>query len=130
MRAVGFFSELRPGWGFPLDGLMRDAVNTVGEPDEAAVLGYLRGGAGIWSETGAGADVLDPGGPVMAGIGSLYTDGTWLWRQDLAYYLATYHVSLPPDFLAHVREADHLVPDVPEARLMEILRRDLGIPMG
>ncbi|MFE4702008.1 hypothetical protein ACFRIC_33565 [Streptomyces sp. NPDC056738] len=102
----------------------------MGEPDEAAVLGYLRGGAGIWSETSAGADVLDPGGPVMTGIGSLYTDGSWVWRQDLAYYLGTYHVSLPPDFLAHVRDSRHRVPPVPEARLTEILTRDLGIPMN
>jgi len=46
---------------------------------------------------------------------------------DLAYHLGTYHVTLPRDFLTHVRKARYRVPDVPEARLLEILTHDLGI---
>ncbi|MFD5633754.1 hypothetical protein ACFWJM_06360 [Streptomyces sp. NPDC127077] len=113
-----------------MSGLLKDSVRPGGEPDEAEIIGYLGRGAGIWAETSAGSDVLDPEGPVMSGIGSLYTDGTWLWRQDLAYYLGTYHVSLPRDFLTHVRKARYRVPDVPETRLVEILTRDLGIGMN
>ncbi|MEU1200758.1 hypothetical protein ABZ446_31690 [Streptomyces sp. NPDC005813] len=127
IRPVGFFSELAPGWGLPLDGLLRDAVNPTGEPDEAKIVSYLRNGAGIWSEMSAGPDVLDPQAPGLSGIGSLYTDGTWLWREDLPYYLGKYHVSLPSEFVAHVRLAHHQVPEVSEPRLMEILQRDLGI---
>ncbi|MEW2162925.1 hypothetical protein AB0912_07980 [Streptomyces sp. NPDC007084] len=129
IRTVGFFSELSPGWGFPLDGLMRDAVNPAGEADEADIVAYLRSGTGIWSEMSAGPDVLDPEAPDLSGIGSLFTDGTWLWRQDLPYYLAKYHVSLPPDFLSHVRNAGYRVPAVPEERLVEIFTRDLGMTM-
>ncbi|MFI0967432.1 hypothetical protein ACH4S8_39490 [Streptomyces sp. NPDC021080] len=124
---MGFFHELDPGWAFPGDGLLRDAARPVGEPDEAEIVAYLGQGVAIWSETSAGTDVLDPEGPVLSGIGSLSTDGTWLWRQDLPYYLGTYHVSLPRDFLAHVRRARYRVPEVPEARLTGILTRDLGI---
>ncbi|MFF4539155.1 hypothetical protein [Streptomyces aureus] len=130
IRVVGFFRELEPGWGLPPDGFLRDAVNPVGEQDEARILGYLGQGAGIWSEMSAGPDVLDPQGPLLSGIGSLSTDGTWLWRQDLPYYLGTYHVSLPPDFLTHVRSARYRVAKVPEARLLEILTGDLGIAVG
>ncbi|MFJ6837481.1 hypothetical protein [Streptomyces sp. NPDC091209] len=106
---------------------MRDSVKATGEPDEAKIIAYLRNGAGIWSEMSAGPDVLDPDAPVLSGVGSLYTDGTWLWRQDLLYYLGTYHVCLPRDFLTHVRKARYRVPAVPETRLLEILARDLGI---
>ncbi|KAB1987024.1 hypothetical protein F8144_19790 [Streptomyces triticiradicis] len=77
----------------------------------------------------AGPDVLDPEASELSGIGSLYTDGIWLWRQDLSYYLAKYHVSLPPDFVTQVRNARHQVPEVPESRLVEILTQDLGIEM-
>ncbi|WP_432174464.1 hypothetical protein [Streptomyces sp. Tue6028] len=127
IRPVGFFSELDPGWGLPHGGFMRDAMNPAGEPDEAKIVSYLRSGAAIWSETSAGPDVLDPEAPGLCGIGSLYTDGTWLWREDLPYYLGTYHLSLPAEFVAHVRAAHHQVPEVPETRLMEILERDLGV---
>ncbi|MCX4989221.1 MULTISPECIES: DUF4279 domain-containing protein [unclassified Streptomyces] len=129
VRPAGFFPELAPGWGLPLDGPMRDSVKATGEPDEAEIIAYLRNGAGIWSEMSAGPDVLDPEAPDLSGIGSLYTDGTWLWRQDLPYYLGRYHVSLPPDFVTHIRNAHHRVPEVPEKRLLEILTRDLGIDM-
>ncbi|MFE2826346.1 hypothetical protein [Streptomyces sp. NPDC059271] len=127
IRTVGFFSELSPGWGFPLDGLLRDHVNATGEADEEKIVAYLRGGTGIWSEMSAGPDVLDPEAPTLPGIGSLFTDGTWLWRQDLPYYVAKYHISLPSDFIAHVRNAEYRIPQVPEQRLMEIFTQDLGM---
>jgi hypothetical protein len=129
IRSVGFFSELSPGWGFPLDGSIKDFVNPAGEPDEPEMIAYLRNGVGIWSEMSAGPDVLDPEAPDLLGIGSLYTDGTWFWRHDLAYYLGKYHVSLPAEFVNHVRESHHEVPKVPESRLVEILTQDLGMDL-
>ncbi|CAL9496646.1 hypothetical protein [Streptomyces sp. enrichment culture] len=130
VRAVGFFDELSPGWGFPTDGAIKDAVRSSADADEHRLVEYLRRGSGIWSEMGAQADVLDPGGPVLVSAGSLLTDGVWLWRDDLAYYVAKYHPVLPSDFVARARELDYRPPEVPESRLVEILTRDLGIPMG
>ncbi|MFH8442598.1 hypothetical protein ACH4D3_15390 [Streptomyces sp. NPDC018026] len=130
VRAVGFFDELAPGWGFPTDGTIRDAVRSSADTDEHRLVEYLRQGSGIWSEMGAQADVLDPEGPVLVSAGSLLTDGGWLWREDLAYYVGRYHLALPGDFVARVRELSHRPPEVPESRLVEILTRDLGIPMG
>ncbi|MFF0591063.1 hypothetical protein ACFYWD_34415 [Streptomyces sp. NPDC003781] len=130
VRAVGFFDELSPGWGFPTDGAIKDAVRSSADADEHRLVEYLRRGSGIWSEMGAQADVLDPGGPVLVGAGSLLTDGVWLWRDDLAYYVAKYHLVLPSDFVARARELGHRPPEVPASRLVEILTRDLGVPMG
>jgi hypothetical protein len=79
---------------------------------------------------GAQADVLDPEAPTLVSGGSLLTDGTWLWRDDLAYYVDRYHLALPADFVARVRELGYSPPEVPQSRLVEILTRDLGIPMG
>ncbi|OSP38959.1 hypothetical protein B7767_34455 [Streptomyces sp. 13-12-16] len=77
----------------------------------------------------AGPDVLDPDAPNMTGIGSLITDGTWLWREDLSYYIAKYHVSLPNDFLERIRSLDYTAPTVLESRLIEISTEDLGISL-
>ncbi|MFE1440925.1 hypothetical protein [Streptomyces sp. NPDC058739] len=130
LRSVGFFTELAPGWGLPLDGSIQDAVRPAGEPDEHLIVAYLRRGTGLWSEMSAGPDVLDPEAPHLTAIGSLYTDGTWLWREDLPYYLATYHLALPAAFVDHVREHGHAAPRVPEARLVEIATQDLGLDLG
>ncbi|CAM5475052.1 hypothetical protein STENM327S_08287 [Streptomyces tendae] len=130
VRAVGFFDELSPGWGFPTDGTIEDAVRSSADNDERRLVAYLRRGSAIWSETGAQADVLDPEGPTLVSAGSLLTDGVWLWRDDLAYYVDKYHLVLPGDFVKRARELDYRPPEVPESRLVEILTRDLGIPMG
>ncbi|MCF2435152.1 hypothetical protein LV779_13180 [Streptomyces thinghirensis] len=79
---------------------------------------------------GAQTDVLDPDGPTLVGNGSLFTDGIWLWREDLSYYVARYHLALPREFVAHVRGLEYSPPQVPESRLVEILTQDLGISMG
>jgi hypothetical protein len=129
VRAVGFFSELSPGWGFPEEGLMSDAVRSDGDPDESDIVAYLRDGPEIWSEMSAGTDVLDPQGPTLVAIGSLHTDGSWLWRKDLPYYVAKYHLSLPVEFIAHVRGLEYKIPELPESRLIRILAEDLGIDM-
>ncbi|MFF5159845.1 hypothetical protein ACFY3N_27095 [Streptomyces sp. NPDC000348] len=129
IRPVGFFTELSPGWGLPENGSIKDAVRPSGHPDERRILDYLRSGTEIWSEMSAGPDVLDPEAPNMTGIGSLITDGTWLWREDLPYYIAKYHVSLPDDFLEHIRSLDYAAPTVPESRLIEISTEDLGISL-
>lgn len=129
VRTVGFFTELAPGWGFPAEGSITDAVRDFGVADESRVVSYLRGGAWIWAEMGAERDVLDPEGPTLVSAGSLCTDGAWVWREDLSYYLATYHLALPDDFVTRVRELAYSPPVVPESRLVEIATRDLGISM-
>ncbi|WP_309062143.1 hypothetical protein [Streptomyces sp.] len=130
IRPIGFFTELSPGWGLPEDGSIKDAVRPTGEPDEQNILEYLRNGTEIWSEMSAGPDVLDPEAPNMTGIGSLVTDGTWLWREDLPHYVAKYHVSLPREFLEHVRSLKYTAPAVSESRLIEISTEDLGMDLG
>jgi hypothetical protein len=129
IRPVGFFTELSPGWGLAETGSIKDAVRPSGEPDETSILEYLRNGTGIWSEMSAGPDVLDPEAPDLTGIGSLYTDGTWLWREDLPHYVAKYHVSLPYEFIEHIRDLDYKAPSVAETRLIDIATQDLGIDM-
>jgi hypothetical protein len=129
IRPVGFFSELSPGWVLAESGSIKDAVRFSAGPDESRILDYLRNGTAIWSEMSAGPDVLDPDAPDLPGVGSLFTDGTWLWREDLPYYVAKYHVSLPDEFVAHTRDLNYETPPVLDTRLIDIATQDLGIHM-
>jgi hypothetical protein len=40
------------------------------------------------------------------------SDGDWVWRQDLAYFVERYRIRLPEEFLRHVRS-------VPTGRVAE-----------
>ncbi|WP_192581016.1 hypothetical protein [Micromonospora noduli] len=60
---------------------------------------------------GAEIDVLGSGRHLVGGA-SVLTDGEWLWRDDLRYYLATYRVQLPTEFLETVRGNDYRVPEL------------------
>ena len=41
---------------------------------------------------------------------TLFTDGTWAWRDGLAYYVETYHLELPPEFTAHMASNNWEIP--------------------
>ncbi|MFJ7786642.1 MULTISPECIES: hypothetical protein [Streptomyces] len=129
INPVGFFSELNPGWGLPESGSIRDAVRSSGETDEAEIVSYLLHGTEIWSEMSAGPDVLDPEGQLLTGIGSLRTDGEWIWRGDLSHYVSRHHVALPDQFVTHIRDSHYSPPKVPESRLVAIATEDLGMSL-
>lgn len=96
-----------------LNDLVRDAPG----PHEADVLAYLRQGmvCGVYNDRGLLSDVLNPrrridGLPAEEGTAPLQpnlllTDGVWVWPGALVFYLATYHLRLPDEFLAHAARA-------------------------
>ncbi|MFD7057973.1 hypothetical protein [Streptomyces sp. NPDC059906] len=129
INPVGFFSELSPGWGLPESGSIREAVRPSGEADEAGIVSYLLSGTEIWSEMSAGPDVLDADGPLLTGIGSLYTDGEWVWRGDLSHYVSKHHVALPDQFVTRIRDANYSPSKVPDNRLVAIATEDLGMTL-
>ncbi|CAL9581804.1 hypothetical protein [Streptomyces sp. Tu 3180] len=113
---LGFYDELDGRSGQP-NGSIRDAVRSVGEPDEAELVAYLDSGHVLIDVMEGGHDVIT-GDPHRhsPGCSSLVTDGTWLWRQDFPHYLETHHVSLPDAFLDHVRGLDHQMPTITVAQ--------------
>ncbi|MEE1930954.1 hypothetical protein V1J52_22710 [Streptomyces sp. TRM 70351] len=65
------------------------------------------------------SDVLGSGRYVIGGD-SIVTDGEWVWRRDLGFYVRRYHVRLPEEFLNRVRSFGYTVPLVDDERLKEI----------
>ncbi|MFF4209693.1 hypothetical protein ACFYZE_10160 [Streptomyces sp. NPDC001796] len=43
-----------------------------------------------------------------------------MWRGDLRFYLHTYHVALPVDFLQSIRAANYARPELQPERVDEI----------
>ncbi|MFI1259191.1 hypothetical protein ACH4U6_36440 [Streptomyces netropsis] len=94
---------------------MRDAPG----PDEREIGAYLRGGHVLFASVGVVDDVLGSGESIVGG-GSLFTDGEWVWRGDLWFYVTTYHLTLLDEFVTRARAAGFQVPAVGQGRLMEL----------
>jgi hypothetical protein len=79
------------------------------QPDEDRIAAYLKEGALLVACPGVVGDVLDSGvkdvqdPAVPIGSAHILTDGAWAWPADLEYYVRTYHVRLPADFIEHMR---------------------------
>ncbi|MDT0416209.1 hypothetical protein RM574_11975 [Streptomyces sp. DSM 41982] len=116
---LGFFSGLPGARPRPARdaGPLRAATRARGESDEPELLAYLRAGLLLHVVRAALPDVLAPRTPPLTRAASLLTDGTWVWRLDLAHYVARAHVRLPVDFLSAVRARAHVPPEVDAGRL-------------
>lgn len=123
---VGFFRELADDEpGLPS---LRDAVRPVAHPDAERIVAYLKAGVGLAGVGCYVGDVLNPSAQFAISPG-LETDGVWLWRADLAYYVATYHVELPDEFVTHMRKNGWIVPELSEAD-EDLLGKQLYREMG
>jgi hypothetical protein len=91
------------------------------EPLEDAdlVTQYLDSGYVLIDMMDVERDVLDPEQEILSGS-SIMTEGEWLWRQDLSYYVRRHHVALPLDLLTTIRERRYTVPPVDEERLIAL----------
>jgi len=54
------------------------------------------------------------------GGSAIHTDGTYYWRNDTAWYVEEYGISLPYTFLAHAEALHWRVPTLAEERVLEI----------
>jgi hypothetical protein len=121
MQIADFFQELwSPSFGTPR-GSVRDFLAPEAYADAERITEYLRGGHEIVSVMGTSKDVLGTGRTVLGGD-SIFSDGEWVWRGDLWFYVRTHHVALPEEFLARIRQHDYQVPPEDEAQIVEIAK--------
>ncbi|HEX8632049.1 MAG TPA: hypothetical protein VF755_28145 [Catenuloplanes sp.] len=95
-----------------------DKVMPADLPDLDDVVAYLNSGPRIIDMMDVADDVFDPSRQILNGS-SIHTDGAWLWREDLAYYLKRHRVAVPDDLLALIRERTYVVPPLDEHALRE-----------
>ncbi|MFC0003500.1 hypothetical protein [Micromonospora siamensis] len=111
MRTVGFFRELGPDPAEVYAESIHDHLGAAPLPDTPRVVQYLREGHGLIDVMGAEPDVLGSDRRLVGGA-SVMTDGEWIWRDDLSFYLATYQVSLSREFVESVRANHYQVPQL------------------
>jgi hypothetical protein len=119
LRPVGFFRELRHG--LPDGPSLREAMRDESDPFEAPVIAYLRGAATLVTTGRMAQDVLAHVSDI-APLATL-TDGEWMWPADLAYYVETYHVRLPAEFLEHAAAHGWQAPKLTSHQLTEAAKR-------
>jgi hypothetical protein len=70
-------------------------------------------------------DCLDDAKPAVARR-EIATDGQWVWPRDLAYYVETYGVALPDDFIQNMRQRRWQPPTLSSEELAVVKRQHLG----
>lgn len=122
MEQLGFFRELPHG---DPDGPSLLEAERRTRDDEAAIVRYLAESPVLAVSGSVVHDILDPQHPV-AGRNAVRTDGSWIWPDDLAYYVATYHVDLPAEFIEHGTQAHWAVRTLSQAELEELEQEMFG----
>ena len=114
---VGFFRELRHGsaYGPSIHDHRRDPA----QPDEARIVQYLSAAATLAATGSMAAGALDATRKAVARLETA-TDGKWVWPRDLAYYVDTYHIVLPSEFVEHMRRGSWNPPSLSREDLMRI----------
>ena len=116
LKRIGFFRELEHGdpEGPSLVASCRDSQR----PIEADIVAYLKEGCLLVGTPGVTTNFFSS--EQVVGSPDILTDGIWAWPSDLAFYLETYHVELPNEFVEHVNRNSFCVPqalDVSEVEL-------------
>ncbi len=96
LTSVGYYKEMPQGK--ESDPSIYEFINR-GEPQlKEKICAYLDEGIVVIVCPGVTRDIVDENaGPT--GTGSACTDGTWLWPDDLSYYVSKYNISIPEAFL-------------------------------
>lgn len=119
-KKVGFFFENS-------ENEQRSQLNAIknneAHPKEAKVIQYLMSGIDVGVTMIVEHDYLKVP-PELLGEAILKSDGEWVWPTSLAYYVRSYHISLPEEFLAKMERenwrvsSDKVVtPEVPEGHI-------------
>lgn len=78
------------------------------QDEEARIVEYLNSGELFIFCPGVRFDAVFPS-DLIIGTGSVKTDGTWVWPDTLPYYVSKYHVRIPPEFIAHMRQQHWMI---------------------
>ncbi len=117
VRVVGLFRELeRTTRELPS---LRESVDSLDQETAARVANYLGAGEPVVDVMGISRDPIDAR-TIISGGPSLETDGEWVWRADLKYFVEKYRVQLPDEFIEHVNAQSGVTLSAEERRNLPI----------
>ncbi|MEV0433793.1 hypothetical protein [Nocardia sp. NPDC050413] len=106
LKPVAMYREMYEGTHDELPSV-HDASTGAVEDDREQILNYMRKARAILDVMGEAPDLFTEGADIEGGP-SLYSDGVWIWREDSLKYLAEQSITLPAEFLEHVRSLDYV----------------------
>lgn len=102
------------------------AARAAAEHDwESSAVRYLEHGTVVMASPSWEDDLLDEQAGKICQL-ALRTDGEWIWPNSLAYYVRTYHVELPREFLDRMAARSWVAPELEQDEVDEISRRHRG----
>lgn len=117
---IGFFSELKSGSSGVFRGSIMDSLRELPGSGEAELISYLKSGIPVVDMMESEVDVIS-GDRHITGSSSLLTDGEWVWREDLRYYVGRYHVDLGEKFSDHARARRYKIREVSLSEIDSII---------
>ncbi|MHB9133133.1 MAG: hypothetical protein ACYDBB_18855 [Armatimonadota bacterium] len=108
LKLAGFYKEL--SYGIDYNGSIQSIVQTMPGMNDELIVKYLHEGVLFAVSPGIVYDVLS-NEEIAIGTRAILTDGVWAWTAELDYYVKEYHISLPCDFISHMRDNDWKIPN-------------------
>ena len=96
---------------------LKDGVGKLTSGDIPKIVIYLKSGVPLIVTPGSANDVLSED-IISVGPPHIMTDGVWMWRNDLAYYVEKYRIELPEAFIAHMKQQHWKIGEVDTLALM------------
>ena len=87
LYAFGYYKEMPHGQ--VTDPCMEEFINQEDVEQAEMICNYLRNGSALIVSPGETVDILHPE-KGFSGTATAYTDGTWVWPGDLAYYVESF----------------------------------------
>lgn len=100
MKVIGVFKELEDTEA-ELESI-HDFANKLSKPEWDLIVKYLKESVHVMTYMGVSFDPFATGRKAISGGYSICSDGEWIWRVDLLYFVEHYRIGLPREFIDHV----------------------------
>lgn len=90
----------------------------VSDEQKEAILSFLGSGTPVISFFGLKPDAINLN--LISGSGDFITDGTWIWKDTLTYYIRTYSFMPPEYFYTHMQSKSYIAETVDTDRILEV----------
>lgn len=95
-KRVGFYKEMEHGK--ETDDSILEHINKESDDFVSNICNYLESGVVFIVSPGTVTDVINEDNGAIA-TPSIYTDGKWVWPEDLSYYVKNYKLRIPKEFV-------------------------------
>ncbi len=107
LTTQGYYKEMPHGE--PTNPSIKEFIGKEDVSMVDKIYSYLTSGVPLAATPGIVNDVINPDKGI-AGSPSAFTDGTWIWPGDLAYYVKNYRLKLSDEFIKTMVDNDWSIP--------------------